>query len=229
MGVLHGVINALSHILRQLDVLVVGQLDKAFGKLGIIGLERGVNFCHRGGAVEGARQRPVADRHWIIVGLEQRIGLDRQRRAKRRGDGKADRGRPGMPHRPMRWCNADHAVSRGHRPLISWRQPPRLQTRSKCGEFEDLPKALGSVAVRKFARILSLFRSELRVRDTRKAAGRSLWCGAEPRCCTLKLTEPWPTISFPTSTTIRALRRSEEHTSELQSRGLVSYAVFCLK
>src|ERR1043165_10133680 len=25
------------------------------------------------------------------------------------------------------------------------------------------------------------------------------------------------------------LRRSEEHTSELQSRGLISYAVFCLK
>src|ERR1043165_10291640 len=27
----------------------------------------------------------------------------------------------------------------------------------------------------------------------------------------------------------RRLRRSEEHTSELQSRGLISYAVFCLK
>src|ERR1043165_10143297 len=27
----------------------------------------------------------------------------------------------------------------------------------------------------------------------------------------------------------RRARRSEEHTSELQSRGLISYAVFCLK
>src|ERR1043165_10297020 len=27
----------------------------------------------------------------------------------------------------------------------------------------------------------------------------------------------------------RARQRSEEHTSELQSRGLISYAVFCLK
>src|ERR1043165_10094557 len=28
---------------------------------------------------------------------------------------------------------------------------------------------------------------------------------------------------------VRGVRRSEEHTSELQSRGLISYAVFCLK
>src|ERR1043165_8752746 len=30
-------------------------------------------------------------------------------------------------------------------------------------------------------------------------------------------------------TYVDSLRRSEEHTSELQSRGLISYAVFCLK
>src|ERR1043165_10092058 len=31
------------------------------------------------------------------------------------------------------------------------------------------------------------------------------------------------------SARLRAVKRSEEHTSELQSRGLISYAVFCLK
>src|SRR5213594_5166778 len=34
---------------------------------------------------------------------------------------------------------------------------------------------------------------------------------------------------FPYSTNVERERRSEEHTSELQSRTLISYAVFCLK
>src|ERR1043165_10201800 len=33
----------------------------------------------------------------------------------------------------------------------------------------------------------------------------------------------------PRTLSARRCRRSEEHTSELQSRGLISYAVFCLK
>src|ERR1043165_8205250 len=42
-------------------------------------------------------------------------------------------------------------------------------------------------------------------------------------CATSPREWPWPTASR------RCGRRSEEHTSELQSRGLISYAVFCLK
>src|ERR1043165_10155260 len=41
---------------------------------------------------------------------------------------------------------------------------------------------------------------------------------------------PWPARSGRMATwPPRSTHRSEEHTSELQSRGLISYAVFCLK
>src|SRR5213596_4133600 len=49
----------------------------------------------------------------------------------------------------------------------------------------------------------TLFRSQLRISDCRLRIGHSCFESA--------------------------IRRSEEHTSELQSHGLISYAVFCLK
>src|SRR5213596_3901712 len=45
---------------------------------------------------------------------------------------------------------------------------------------------------------------------------RSLWPSTRGRSCGARDTR-------------RSFRRSEEHTSELQSHGLISYAVFCLK
>src|ERR1043165_2236508 len=39
----------------------------------------------------------------------------------------------------------------------------------------------------------------------------------------------WGILSSDRATGLILLTRSEEHTSELQSRGLISYAVFCLK
>src|ERR1043165_7526954 len=43
-------------------------------------------------------------------------------------------------------------------------------------------------------------------------------------------TVPWGKDNFPVlNERALAYQRSEEHTSELQSRGLISYAVFCLK
>src|SRR3546814_10092635 len=51
-------------------------------------------------------------------------------------------------------------------------------------------------------------------------ARRSPWSLRTPRCCTA--------LSATTSSTASP-RRSEEHTSELQSLMRISYAVFCLK
>src|SRR3546814_9672236 len=68
----------------------------------------------------------------------------------------------------------------------------------------------------------TLFRSPYRARCASRRGCRSR--------CVAASTRPWaPSATCRTSTPGRWLRRSEDHTSELQSLMRISYAVFCLK
>ena len=55
---------------RQRHAAILGEIDKALGQIGIVGVKRRLDFCDCDGAVEFARQRAVGDRHRIVRGRE---------------------------------------------------------------------------------------------------------------------------------------------------------------
>src|SRR3546814_2751746 len=79
----------------------------------------------------------------------------------------------------------------------------------------------------------TLFRSNGLVRDIEMKPGESARIGrAIVRLRACEATAPWedpPETGAFVQLTVQDQRRSEEHTSELQSLMRISYAVFCLK
>src|SRR3546814_8355883 len=73
-----------------------------------------------------------------------------------------------------------------------------------------------------------LFRSSIRLSHSRLPSIRRLDCAMRVPYCAVKppsTSHSAPVVNFASS----AVRRSEEHTSELQSLMRISYDVFCLK
>ena len=82
---------------RRIDrhIAVARQIEKALGKVGVLGLERGLDLARGDVGIERAVERMVDQQHRIVLRAQQRSGIDparhdRQRR-NRAGKGRAER------------------------------------------------------------------------------------------------------------------------------------------